>query len=126
MKYATCFLAGAIFSATAGVLAGGRFANFLLLGAGLALTSLGAVVYLIGLRRVARFLNAFMDALEGAGQPDTRPAKQTAPRASRIIDRSNPMGYVKPSKKQEEQILRDTAAEYLEDDELFGTARRVQ
>lgn len=128
MKLALSFLAGSIFSALAVVLAGGRPANMLWLGAALAVASIAALVYLAGLRRVAHFLNAFMDAMEGVRQVEhAKPAKQMAPRASRVIDRSNPMGYVKPSKKQEEQILRDTAAEYLGDDaDIFGTAGRVQ
>jgi hypothetical protein len=130
MKLALSFLGGAIFSAATVVLAGGRPANMLFLGAALALASLAALVYLAGLRRVARFLNAFVDAVEvkpargNAGKRgETRGNTGTRP----VIDRSNPMGYVKPSKKQQEQILQDTAAEYLGDDaDLFGTAGRVQ
>lgn len=137
MKLSLAFLAGSIFSALAVVLAGGRPANMLWLGAALAVASIAAVVYLAGLRRVARFLNAFMDGVEGVQPKVTKSPRAVVdpalanylnnPRAARpVIDRSNPMGYVKPSKKQEEQILRDTAAEYLGDDELFGTAGRVQ
>jgi hypothetical protein len=138
MKLALSFLAGSIFSALAVVLAGGRPANMLWLGAALAVASIAAVVYLAGLRRVARFLNAFMDAMEGV-QPKVAKTPRAAfdpalashlnsQRGSRpVIDRSNPMGYVKPSKKQQEQILQDTASEYLGDDvDLFGTAGRVQ
>ena len=125
MKLSLSFLGGSLFSATAVVLAGGRPAGMLWLGAALALTTFGALVYLTGLRRVARFLNAFMDEIENVQPVRT---KQATPRAARpVIDRSNPMGYVKPSKKQQEQILRDTAAEYIgEDVDLFGTAGRVQ
>ena len=127
MKLALAFLAGSLFSAAAVVLAGGRPANMLWLGAALALTAVAATVYLAGLRRVARFLNAFMDGIEGV-QP--KAAKMATPRAARpVMDRSNPMGYVKPSKKQQEQILRDTASEYLGDDvDIFAApaAGRVQ
>ena len=128
MKLALAFLAGALFSATAVVLAGGRPAGMLWLGAALALTTFGALVYLTGLRRVARFLNAFMDGLEGVQSVQPVRTKQATARAARVIDRSNPMGYVKPSKKQQDQILQDTAAEYLGDDaDIFGTAAgRVQ
>ena len=116
MKLALSFLGGAIFSAAAVILAGGRPANMLWLGAALALTTFGAVVYLAGLRRVARFLNAFMDAAEGVQpkakqsrteRPAVAPAleKYLNPRARPVIDRSNPMGYVKPSKKQQEQAI---------------------
>jgi hypothetical protein len=126
MKLSLAFLAGSLFSATAVVLAGGRPAGMLWLGAALALTTFGALVYLTGLRRVARFLNAFMDGIEGVQPART---KSATPRAARpVIDRSNPMGYVKPSKKQQDQILQDTASEYLGDDaDLFGAAAgRVQ
>jgi hypothetical protein len=126
MKLALSFLGGSLFSAAAVVLAGGRPAGMLWLGAALALATFGALVYLTGLRRVARFLNAFMDGLDGTTKPS---AKHATPRAARpVIDRSNPMGYVKPSKKQQDQILQDTAAEYLGDDaDIFGTAAgRVQ
>jgi hypothetical protein len=114
MKLALFFLGGSLFSAAAVVLAGGRPAGMLWLGAVLALTTFGALVYLTGLRRVARFLNAFMDGIEGAQPVRTKSATQRVARP--VIDRSNPMGYVKPSPKQRDQILKDTAAEYLGDD----------
>jgi hypothetical protein len=125
MKLSLSFLGGSLFSAAAVVLAGGRPAGMLWLGAALALTTAASLVYLTGLRRVARFLNAFMDGIEGVQPVRTKSAIQ---RAARVIDRSNPMGYVKPSKKQQDQILQDTAAEYLGDDaDIFGTAAgRIQ
>jgi alkylated DNA nucleotide flippase Atl1 len=121
MKYAITFLGGSVFSAGAVVLAGGRPAVMLWLGATLAVTTLGAILWLAGIRRVARFLNAFMDALEGSRQV-ARP---------RVISgkNANPWGWVKPSTKQQERNTRETAAEYLDidPDELLDTpaARRV-
>ena len=81
------------------------------LGAALALTSVGALVYLAGLRRVARFLNAFTDAMEGV-QP--KPAKQ-----ARIVSGKdkNPYGWVKPSSKTEMRNAMDAAEEYREKQE---------
>jgi hypothetical protein len=127
MKLALSFLGGSLFSCAAVVLAGGRPAGMLWLGAALALTTFGALVCLTGLRRVARFLNAFMDALEGAEKP-ARTAKQ-----SRVVSGKdkNQYGWVKPSTKQRDAVLNDTISEYLGDDfdEVMSapkTAGRVQ
>ena len=94
MKLSLAFLAGSLFSAAAVVLAGGRPAGMLWLGAALALTTFGALVYLTGLRRVARFLNAFMDGLEGVQSVQPVRTKQATARAARVIDtrRSFPYG----------------------------------
>jgi hypothetical protein len=114
MKYALCLLAGSLFSCGAVVLAGGRSANMLILGAALALASVGAVVYLAGLRRVARFLNAFMDGIEGV---------QKQPRSGR---NANPWGYVKPSAKKRDRDFANDLEWMKEEAEEANTAERVQ
>jgi hypothetical protein len=107
MKLALSFLGGAIFSAATVILAGGRPAHMLWLGAALALTTLGATVYLAGLRRVARFLNAFMDAMEGAVEKSRseRAGMRSEAKTSKVVSgkNKNPWGYVKPSAKQRDR-----------------------
>ncbi len=110
MKYALCSLAGSMFSAGAVVLAGGRPAVTLWLGFTLAMLTIGALLWLAGLRRVARFLDGFMDGLERAGAA----CKPALARAS--LEAVKPIGYVKPSSKQRDRILADTISEYLDDD----------
>jgi hypothetical protein len=82
MKHALCFLAGTVLSTIA-----------------IACSLLTAVLYFAGLRRMARFLNALMDALEGT--------KAAGP--VHVADRS---GYVKPSRKNQIQMVADTIEEY--------------
>lgn len=116
IKYALCLLAGSLFSCGAVVLAGGRSANMLILGALLALASVGAVVYLAGLRRVARFLNAFMDGIEGV---------QKQPRVVSGKD-ANPWGYVKPSAKKRDRDFANDLEWMKEEMAETKTAGRVQ
>lgn len=123
MKYAIGFLGGAVFSAASVVLAGGRSAIMLWLGFALATGALAGILYLMGIRRTARFLSAFADAW---GSKDAE-SKKTVPAPRQMPDRS---GYVKPSKKRQLEILNDTIDEYrnrtpeteafLSDPDLFG------
>ena len=117
MKLALAFLAGSLFSALAVVLAGGRPANMLFLGAALALASLAALVYLAGLRRVARLLNAFMDVMDG---PQRKHPKL------RIVSgkNKNPYGWVKPSAKQRDRDFANDL-EFMKE-EMSDTTGRVQ
>ena len=69
IKNALMFLAGTVVSTVIVVLAGGRPAAFVGLGLLLALSIAAGVLWLTGVRRLARFLNAFADglALIGSG-----------------------------------------------------------
>jgi hypothetical protein len=99
MKHALCFLAGTVLTTIAVVLNGGHVLGFAILGFLIACSLLTAVLYFAGLRRTARFLNALVDALEGT--------KAAGP--ARVADRS---GYVKPSRKNQIQMVADTIEEY--------------
>lgn len=118
IKTSIAFLAGTVFATAVIVLAGGRASAMVALGFLCAVAIAAGVLWLTGLRRLARFLNAFTDGMETAEAPPLKAARVTQ------IDRS---GYVKPSAKKRDQILNDTIAEYLGDDELFGApGKRVQ
>jgi len=128
VKLSIAFLAGTLFATGCMVAAGGRAPLMIGLGAFVALGVVGGIMWLAGLRRVVRFLNAFADGLASSGAGSSREAgsvRQSAPRISRVPDRS---GYVKPSRRQQLQVLSDTVDEYrnketadfLNDAELFG------
>ena len=134
MKQALTFFAGSIVSAIAVVLSGGHPAILFWLGTTVTATALGAILWLLGVRRAARLLNAFADAWGSAQEPFAR-TKQSS--ALQVVEKSanqKASGYVKPSKKQQLQILADTVEEYrnsketdqfLSDPELFGEKGRV-
>ncbi len=127
IKIALSFLAGTTFSTLAIVLAGGRASAMLGLGVLLAVALGSGILRVIGVRRLARFLDAFADGLASAQPSPTRQAGSVrqSTRAPRMADRS---GYVKPSSKKRDQILEDTIDEYLPDD-MFApppVAGRVQ
>lgn len=129
MKQALTFLSGSVVSAIAVVLSGGHPAILFWLGATVTATALGAILWLLGIRRTARLLNAFADAWSSAQEPFAR-TKQSP--SLQVVEKSanqKSSGYVKPSKKQQLQILADTVEEYhhsketdefLSDPELFG------
>lgn len=116
MKLSLAFLAGAILNTTVIFFSPGKPALLVFLGAALSLASVGALLWLAGVRRAARFLNAFMDALEG-----TEPVRTK----SRVVSGKdkNPWGWVKPSAKQQRQNVEDTIEEYLEAKETAGVGR---
>lgn len=128
MKLALCFLAGTVFATGIVICGGGRPSAMLALGFLLTVSIAGGVLWLTGVRRLARFLNAFADGLALSGEPATRQAGSVRhSRVARVADQS---GYRKPSTKQRDRILEDTMEEYLSDD-IFtapksSDARRVQ
>jgi hypothetical protein len=77
-------------------------------------------------RSIARFLNSFADSLDSFSLASSRSSTRPPVVA---FDQERVSGYRKPSRKQAEQITRDSAAEYLGDDadEIFGVSpsRRV-
>ena len=128
MKYAFSFLGGSVVSAIAVVLSGGHPAILFWLGATVTATAVGGILWLLGIRRTARLLNAFADAWGSAELPFAR-TKQSP--SLQVVEKSanSKSGYIKPSKKQQFQILADTVEEYrnsketdefLSDPELFG------
>jgi hypothetical protein len=120
IKLSLSFLAGTSFATAAIVMAGGRASMMLGLGFLLACSLGVGVLYWVGVRRLARFLNAFADGLASTTNTAAREGERVRHGTSEgrraavaPIDRS---GYRKPSAKQQEQILRDTVSEYLTDD----------
>ena len=111
MKYAFSFLGGSAVSAIAVVLSGGHPAILFWLGATVTATALGTSLWLLGIRRAARLLHAFADAWGSAQEPFAR-TKQSP--SLQVVEKSanSKSGYVKPSKKQQLQILADTVEEY--------------
>jgi hypothetical protein len=143
MKYALGLLSGSIFSAGCVIWAGGRPTAWLSLGFLLALGVSGGILWLTGPRRLARFLTAFADAWEGNRKAVTGREPSLVRRSAQSVE-SKPSGYVRPSKKQELQIMNDSIEEYksrmtpsttsrrskdteefLNDPELFGASSRV-
>jgi hypothetical protein len=124
IKLSLAFLAGTVFATGIVICGGGRPAAMLALGFLLTVSIAAGVLWLTGVRRLARFLNAFMDGLEGVQQPVSMNAARNVRETSRPAN-----GYRKPSTKQRDQILADTMEEYLTDD-IFSPektdARRVQ
>jgi hypothetical protein len=124
IKLSLAFLAGTVFATGIVICGGGRPAAMLALGFLLTVSIAAGVLWLTGVRRLARFLNAFMDGLEGVQQPVAMNAARNIRETLRPAN-----GYRKPSTKQRDQILADTMEEYLTDD-VFSPekteARRVQ
>jgi hypothetical protein len=119
MKLSLAFLTGVLTMAAVVYITGARLAAPMFFAGAVAVIVPG-IAYLSSIKRVrtaARFLYSFADAWEGT---------QSGPVAVRSAEAS---GYRKPSRKQAEQIARDSAAEYLGDDadEIFGVspARRA-
>jgi hypothetical protein len=117
IKTSLAFLAGTVFATAIVILGAGRPAAMIGLGFLLTAAIASGVLWLTGLRRLARFLNAFADGLNVA-QEAQEPKQRTRPTP---IDRS---GYVKPSAKKRDMILTDTISEYLGDDDLFGASAK--
>lgn len=128
IKNSIAFLAGTVFATGIVICGGGRPAAMLALGFLLTVSIAGGALWLTGVRRLARFLNAFADGLALSGEPATRQAGSGRhSRVPRVADQS---GYRKPSSKQRDRILEDTMEEYLSDG-IFAApkssdARRVQ
>jgi uncharacterized membrane protein YdfJ with MMPL/SSD domain len=113
IKTSIAFLAGTVFSTGIVICGGGRPAAMLALGFMLTVSIAAGVLWLTGVRRLARFLNAFADGLALSGEPASRQAGSVRhSRVPRVADQS---GYRKPSTKQRDQILDDTLDEYLPD-----------
>ena len=114
MKLSLAFLTGVLTMAAVVYSTGAHFAAPMFFAGIVAVVAPG-VAYLCSVKRIrtaARFLYSFADAWEGT---------QSGPVAVRSSEAS---GYRKPSRKQAEQITRDSAAEYLGDDvdEIFGVS----
>ena len=113
IKLSLAFLAGTSFATVTIVMAGGRASAMLGLGVLLTISLMAGVLYWVGIRRLARFLNAFADGLASA---ESKSARQgTSARQSgaglHVADKS---GYVKPSRKAQLQNMADAVEEYRE------------
>jgi len=113
VKLSIAFLAGTSFATLTIVLAGGRASTMLGLGFLLALSLAAGILWLTGVRRLARFLNAFADGLASSDQKVARQAVTARQSGSglHVADRS---GYVKPSRKAQLQNMADAVEEYRE------------
>jgi len=118
IKNSLAFLAGSVLITGIVISAGGRPAAFVGLGFFLAVSLGAGVLWLTGVRRLARFLDAFILA-----SSDDRASLQGGRvRHAAIAPRVDRSGYRKPSTKQRNQILEDTMEEYLPDD-IFAPAK---
>ena len=109
MKLLLAFMTGVLAMAAVVYITGGRLATPMFF-AGAVAVFVPLIACLSSnkrLRSVARFLNAFAEALS-----------KSRPEAAPVRTMPDPGGYRKPSRKMQEQITRDTAAEYLNDDSL--------
>ena len=131
MKLALSFLFGTLFATGAVILNAGHPLGFVALGFLAACSLLMGVLYLAGLDRVLRVLNALNDS-----------APVEWPAARRRV--ADPSGYVKPSRKRQMQDVADTIEEYkmrqserhpatarnpqvdafLKDEDLFGASEK--
>jgi hypothetical protein len=130
MKLALSFMTGVLAMAAVVYFAGGRFAGpMFFAGAFAVICPLVCVLASVSrLRGIARFLNTFADSWDSFSLASSR--SNTRPPVV-AFDQERVSGYRKPSRKQAEQITRDSAAEYLDLDDtadaLFGSSpsRRV-
>lgn len=114
IKNSLSFLAGTVFSTGIVICGGGRPAAMLALGFLLTVSVGAGVLWLTGVRRLARFLNAFADGvLASSDQNSARQASSARqPRTGlHVADKS---GYVKPSRKAQLQNMADAVEEYRE------------
>lgn len=127
IKTSLAFLAGVLAMAGIVYMAGARFAAPMFF-AGMVAVVAPAIALLSSVGRIrtaARFLNAFADSWASFSSASTESRSRPSVVA---FDQEKTSGYRKPSRKQQGQILEDTAAEYLNDaDEIFGVSpsRRV-
>jgi hypothetical protein len=125
MKLALSFMTGVLAMAAVVYFAGGRFAAPMFFAGIVAVIAPGiaAVCSVKRVRSIARFLNSFADSWDSfslaSSQSNSRPPVVA-------FDQERVSGYRKPSRKQAEQITRDSAAEYLDLDDtvdaLFGSS----
>ncbi len=124
IRLSLAFLTGVLSMAVILYMAGAHFAAPLFF-AGISVVVIPGIAVLSSvqrLRSIARFMLAFADSFSLAS------TKSSARPPVVAFDQERETGYRKPSRKQQGQILEDTAAEYLNDaDEIFGVspARRA-
>lgn len=108
MKLSLAFMTGVLAMAAVVYVTGARLAAPMFFAGAVAVAgpSIALLSSVKRLRSFARFLTAFADSWEG--KAESKPMRVVADRSA----------YVKPSPRQREQITRDTAAEYLNDDSL--------
>ena len=113
IKYSLTFLVGTMFSTLVMISAGGRAAQFIGLGFLLTVALTAGVLWLTGVRRLARFLNAFADGLASS---ESKPARQasSARQSGAGLHVADKSGYVKPSRKAQLQNMADAVEEYRE------------
>jgi hypothetical protein len=123
MKYAIGFLFGSVFSAFAVVLAGGRSAVMLWLGFAMAVALVSGILYLMGIRRTARFLSAFADAWGTKDEASRASAPAKLRRVKSDSDRWEEVLQEKrtPNARVERRAVRESEenAAFFADPELF-------
>jgi hypothetical protein len=131
VKLTLSFMTGVLAMAAVVYITGAHFAAPMFFAGIVAVVAPGiaAVCSVKRVRSIARFLNSFADSWDSfslaSSQSRTRPPVVAFDQEERVS------GYRKPSRKQAEQITRDSAAEYLALDDtadaLFGSSpsRRV-
>jgi biotin transporter BioY len=123
MKLSIAFLTGVLAMAAVVYSTGAHFAAPMFFAGVVAVVAPG-IAYLSSIKRIrtaARFLYSFADAWDGTLIPRAVVKDHLTTVAVRSAEAS---GYRKPSRRQAEQITRDSVAEYLGNDvdEIFGVS----